>query len=160
MKTLKRTFIFGIITMVLTIIHHSYGAIIYEAPFRLHVALIAVPATLILLITFWMYNKQTRKAYKTAAFWIFISFLAIFPIGIIGLFEGVYNHVVKNILYFGGASNGLLTMLFPPPEYEMPNDVFFELTGILQAIPGLFALYYFLKIRFKNFLILEKVSKN
>lgn len=160
MKNLKKTFVFGTITMALTVIHHFYGAIIYEAPFRLHVALIAIPVALILLITFKMYSKQDRKAYKIIAFRIFVVFSAIFPIGIIGIFEGVYNHLVKNILFFGGASNELLTMLFPPPEYEMPNNVFFEFTGILQAIPGLFALYYFLKIRFKDFLIFNKVSKN
>jgi hypothetical protein len=27
--------------------------------------------------------------------------------------------------------------LFPPPTYEMPNDAFFELTGVLQFPLGL-----------------------
>jgi hypothetical protein len=59
-----------------------------------------------------------------------------------GLFEGLYNHVVKDVLYFGGATTGLMMRLFPPPTYEMPNDMFFELTGILQVVPAAFAAWY------------------
>lgn len=45
----------------------------------------------------------------------------------IGAFEGLYHHVVKNVLYFGGASPALLAPLFPLPTYEMPNDAFFDI---------------------------------
>lgn len=27
--------------------------------------------------------------------------------------------------------------LFPPPAYERPNDVFFEVTGVLQLVLGI-----------------------
>jgi hypothetical protein len=27
-----------------------------------------------------------------------------------------------------------MLVLFPPPKYEMPNDFFFEFTGVLQAV--------------------------
>jgi hypothetical protein len=29
-----------------------------------------------------------------------------------------------------------MTRLFPPPTYEMPNDLFFELTGVLHVVPA------------------------
>jgi hypothetical protein len=60
----------------------------------------------------------------------------------IGTFEGLYNHVVKNVLYFGGASSALMTRLFPPPTYELPNDLFFEITGLLQVVPATLAAWY------------------
>ena len=37
--------------------------------------------------------------------------------------------------------------LFPPPTYEMPNNAFFEVTGVLQIVPGIaigYCLYRFL----------------
>src|SRR5688572_13903588 len=50
--------------------------------------------------------------------------------------EGLYNHVIKNLVYFGGASEPLMVRLFPPPVYEMPDDVLFEITGMLQIVPA------------------------
>ena len=66
---------------------------------------------------------------------------ALIPVLGIGFFEGGYNHVLKNALYFSGASPPLLARLFPPPVYELPNDGLFEATGILQFVVGLVAGY-------------------
>ncbi len=52
----------------------------------------------------------------------------------IGLYEGVYNHLFKNLLFFAGVNGQTMASLFPPPMYEMPNDFLFELTGVLQAL--------------------------
>jgi peroxiredoxin len=57
--------------------------------------------------------------------------ILLFPVGAIGLYEGGYNHVLKNLTYFiGGEAQA--RALFPPPLYEMPRDVFFEATGVAQ----------------------------
>ena len=37
------------------------------------------------------------------------------------------------------ASPQTMRRLFPPPAYELPNDVFFEVTGALQLLLGSFA---------------------
>jgi hypothetical protein len=29
-----------------------------------------------------------------------------------------------------------MNLLFPPPTYELPNDIFFEATGVMQAVLG------------------------
>jgi hypothetical protein len=62
-----------------------------------------------------------------------------FPVLAIGAFEGVYNHVAKDALFLAGAPRTLLLRLFPPPTYEMPNDPWFEVSGVLQVIPAAFA---------------------
>jgi hypothetical protein len=53
---------------------------------------------------------------------------------LIGMFEGVYNHLLKDVLFFSGIEMETLLALFPPPTYEMPNNFFFEFTGVLQAV--------------------------
>jgi hypothetical protein len=35
-----------------------------------------------------------------------------------------------------------MARLFPPPTYEMPNDAFFEVTGILQVVPAALAAWH------------------
>ncbi|MGO4834991.1 hypothetical protein AB4144_22310, partial [Rhizobiaceae sp. 2RAB30] len=42
-----------------------------------------------------------------------------------------YNHVLKNVVYFGFGADSAQAF-FPPPTYEMPDDLVFELTGIVQ----------------------------
>ena len=81
------------------------------------------------------------------------------PILMIGMFEGLYNHVVKNLLYFGGASTGL-TRVFPPPTYEMPNDVFFEITGVLQVVPATLAAWYLSRVTQRSRVHTRKIESD
>ena len=60
----------------------------------------------------------------------------VFPVLLFGLFEGLYNHVLKDALYLAGLPESLFVTLFPPPTYEMPSDVLFEVTGVLQPVPA------------------------
>jgi hypothetical protein len=68
----------------------------------------------------------------------------VVPVLLFGAFEGVYNHAVKNILFLAGASIETMHRLFPPPTYELPSDLFFEATGVLQIVPAMAAGYYLL----------------
>ena len=70
------------------------------------------------------------------AFWVFAGVTIVFRVAAIGLFEGAYNHVLKDALYFAGASTSLLVQMFPPPAYELPNDAFLEITGVMQVVPA------------------------
>jgi hypothetical protein len=67
------------------------------------------------------------------------SAAVLVPVLEIGLVEGVYNHVVKNALFLFGAPQRWLLQLFPPPRYELPNDAWFEISGVLQVVPAAFA---------------------
>jgi hypothetical protein len=84
------------------------------------------------------------------ASWIFVALTLVIPVTAIGLFEGGYNHAVKDGLYLAGASPALMHRLFPPPAYELPNDLFFEVTGVQQLVLGTitgYRLYRFVKGR-------------
>ncbi|MGF6847345.1 hypothetical protein QFZ51_002580 [Chitinophaga sp. W3I9] len=119
--------------MLLTSVHHVYGAIRYHTPWRMHVLLLSVPV-LIITIILDRVIKQKGMTVKSVWSWIYCSIIFLAAIVMIGSYEGLYNHLLKNILYFGGLSAAHMSMLFPPAMYEMPDDIFFEVTGVLQGI--------------------------
>jgi peroxiredoxin len=119
--------------MLLTSVHHAYGARVYGTPCRYHVLLLAIPA---LLVIVWSRARLRRAPGDVLARRLFVLTTLAVPVLGIGAFEGLYNHVVKDVLYFLHAPSALMGSLFPPPAYEMPNDVFFEVTGVAQVIPG------------------------
>ncbi len=134
MKSITRSFIkvsLSILAVYLTTsIHHVYGAWLYSTPWRNHIAYQGLTWLLIsygiLLLTI-RWNRQWIK-------WLFVLFSGFFFIGAIGLYEGFYNHVVKNMLYFIGFGESLLLKMYPPPKYELPNDLTFELSGVFTFI--------------------------
>src|SRR3989337_1628896 len=119
--------------MITTTIHHIYGAVIYNTPWRLHVLLLSIPVVVItVLLTRFLAKREHQD--KKILFVIYWLIILVASIGLIGVFEGIYNHAIKDLLFYGGASNETLRQLFPPPKYQMPNDFWFEFTGILQAL--------------------------
>ncbi|WP_437733287.1 hypothetical protein [Sorangium sp. So ce1335] len=58
------------------------------------------------------------------------------PIAWIGVYEGFYNHVLKDALYFLAPGSRAFVRLFPPPLYEVPDNALFEITGVLQVVPA------------------------
>lgn len=132
-----RAFWYAVATMLLTTVHHSYGAIIYHTPWRLHAALAAIVTILISTGLFRVHHSLTGEGVGKMAFWMFVIITLLIAVVGIGLFEGGYNHVLKDLLYFSGSDTALMQRLFPPPAYEMPNEALFEITGVLQFPLGL-----------------------
>ena len=138
----------GIIGLWLTtLIHHVYGAYVYDTFWRVIAPIMVFPV--ILLLTFLLFDNliQTRKYYKKIVFIFVVLLLWIIPIGFI---EGGYAHVLKNVLFFGNASSEMLHQLFPPEFgktrfFENTNDYFFEISGISQFFVGVYALYFLIK---------------
>jgi hypothetical protein len=145
MKIFNKAFLSSLGTMVLTIVHHAYGALIYEAPFRLHVVFFAIPVIIVLLLAQRIHRWRSQSRLARTAFWTFILLTLCIPVGLIGFFEGGYNHLLKNILYFGGMSQPGLNRLFPAPTYEMPDNFWFEATGVLQFFTAVYCLYYLIR---------------
>src|SRR5262249_21855224 len=128
--------------LLLTTIHHVYGAAIYNTPWRNHVAFISLPAAFFIAVALFASSKYPNTTFGRVELWSAITAIVVIPFRAIGLFEGGYNHVVKNALYFCGAPFNLMRRLFPAPAYELPDDLFFELTGVLQFFIALPAGYY------------------
>jgi hypothetical protein len=135
----------SILVLALTSLHHVYGAVLYETPWRMHVMYFSIPGAILIagfLFGAWQFRGTS---WGRLAAWLGVVLALAFPIGIIGIYEGGYNHLLKNLLYFGGATD-LVSQLFPSPAYELPTDVFFELTGIAQLFAGLVAGWYVLRL--------------
>jgi peroxiredoxin len=124
--------------LVLTSIHHLYGAQLYGTPWRSHVVYFSIPAAILITAVLSLAWRYARRSFGWAAARLGIVLVFIFPIGLIGVFEGGYNHLLKNGLYFIGATD-LVRQLFPPPDYKLPNNVFFEVTGVAQLFAALVA---------------------
>ena len=121
---------------LITSAHHVYGAWLYATPWRNHIAYqgftwLLLSYLIMLIFLFW------RKRFLM---WVFNVFAGFFFIGAIGFYEGFYNHVLKNILYFSGLNVETLHRMYPPPKYLLPNDLLFEITGILTFGIGLWCL--------------------
>ena len=121
---------FAVCLLILTAVHHAYGALVYHTPWRLHVTLIALPLAIAILIGSQSRTEIWRKITGALIF--------IFPVLLIGVFEGGYNHLLKNLVYFT-AGAATTQSLFPPPTYELPNDWLFEVTGVAQFFLAPFA---------------------
>lgn len=126
----------AIATLGATAIHHVYGGIRYATPWRLHGAAVAIAIALPIAIAYALYRRRPGTRSGKIAGLALAALALAFPVLATGLFEGVYNHLAKNVLFFAGAPRLLLLRMFPPPTYELPDDAFFELTGIGQILPA------------------------
>ncbi|HYD40881.1 MAG TPA: hypothetical protein VEB43_08620 [Anaeromyxobacter sp.] len=129
---------YALLTLLLTVVHHAYGAVRYATPFRAHGAAVAL-ALAGLLVVLARPRRASRGRGGQLAGWAAAHLVLLVPVLAVGAFEGLYNHVLKVALFLGGAPAELLRALFPPPTYELPDDVLFEVTGVLQVVPAALA---------------------
>ncbi|PTL79697.1 hypothetical protein [Vitiosangium sp. GDMCC 1.1324] len=128
----------GLATLGLFVAHHVYGAVRYNTPWRHHAAFVAFWVGLALVAAFLVYRRHPHMPRGRFAGWTLAALSLLFLVLQIGLYEGLYNHVLKDALFLAGAPRELLLRMFPPPTYELPNDVWFELSGVLQVLPALY----------------------
>ncbi|WP_143348572.1 hypothetical protein [Ensifer adhaerens] len=121
----------ALLLLALTSVHHAYGAYIYETPWRLHIVHLAVPAAILIIGALIVGWSKATTALGRAASWLAAIIILAFPVAMIGIWEGGWNHVLKNVLYFGFGED-TTRLLFPAPIYRLPDDVIFELTGLAQ----------------------------
>ncbi|HKZ36313.1 MAG TPA: hypothetical protein VJ184_01590 [Chryseolinea sp.] len=80
--------------MITTTIHHIYGSVIYNTPWRLHVLLLSIPVVVItVLLTRFLAKREHQD--KKILFVIYWLIILVASIGLIGVFEGIYNHAIK-----------------------------------------------------------------
>ncbi len=126
--------------LALTAVHHAYGAFAFDTMWRLHVLIPSAAAAIAILVGLRL-CRSDRAAYAMAGRWLTAAAALIFPILLIGLWEGGYNHLVKNLIYFLAGAEAARSV-FPPPTYEMPSDLFFEVSGVAQFGIALYGLWH------------------
>lgn len=150
MTKATKTLLASVGILILTVIHHSYGAVIYSTPWRHHIAFIVLPVLVVLIILYSVFRLRPLTLTGKVSMWFFVLLIVLVPIAWIGIFEGGYNHVLKNILFFGGLPQSALSLFFPAPMYEMPNDFWFEFTGVLQFFITLLTIYFLIGMLREN----------
>lgn len=142
LRSANRATIGATAVLWLTTVHHLYGARVYRTPWRRHAAVVSVLATAVIGGSLSLLRRNGESTTGKIAFWVFTGANLAFPVVGFGLFEGGYNHLAKDVLYFGGASPTVMRRLFPPPRYELPDNLFFEVTGVLQVVPAAVTAYH------------------
>lgn len=138
----------GFIAGLISSGHHWYGAVVYDTPWRAGVSYWIMGIVLIVYSLLYIYLKYAHNLAGRIALWIFFLGAVVFQTGFT-LFECVYSHVLKDALYFGGAPQSVLLKLYPPPAYHLPDNWFFEFTGLLQ-LAGLVAAWFAFKVIRRN----------
>jgi hypothetical protein len=125
----------AMLVLIMTTIHHVYGAVIYDTPFRLHIVFISIPVAMAMAAALYVGATRVDRAGRIAT-WTGIAIILVFAVAAIGFFEGGYNHVLKNIGFLGGGEEAVKALmpawLYDPSAVEIPNDFFFEATGVAQ----------------------------
>ena len=138
----RRALLAGSTVFALTSIHHVYGAIRYDTPERYHAAVLAAAAVIVMLGALSVSRASPTSVTGRAAWWTFVGLNATVFVVLFGAFEGLYNHALKDALYLAGTPVAQMRVLFPAPMYEMPNNWFFEVTGVLQVVPAAATAHY------------------
>lgn len=131
-RVLSRAAVSAMAVLLLTIVHHGYGATIYDAAFRSHVVLVAIPLGILIGSLLYAGKRYATSRAARSCAWLAVALILLPLTVMLGLYEGGYNHLAKNVLFFAGGSPELMRTLYPGSLYEMPNDVAFEVTGVLQ----------------------------
>lgn len=130
----RRALVAAIAVAVATSVHHAYGAVIYNTPWRYDAVAVSAGTIVLLVAALQLSRVVVGTVLGRAAWWTFWGVNAVVFVLLLGVFEGLYNHVVKDVIYFGGAPISVVRALFPAPKYELPNNWFFEITGVLQVV--------------------------
>jgi len=126
----------GVLVIIVTTVHHVWGAYLYDTPWRLHIVFIGVPIAAIFsgLLIYAVPRHGTGAA--RLATWLAVILIVGFCTLLLGIYEGGYNHVLKNIVYF---TQGPASWMFPDGVTGIPDDVLFEVTGIAHLPAGILA---------------------
>lgn len=117
---------------LITIGHFRHGAFTYDDPSRLHVVLpAAIFFALAAVLTLVFLRSPGRLALTALAAATAIPFIGIF-----GLWHGGWGHVVRLAFFHAGAPQATLERLFMSPDFVVPDDLFFELSGVLGFAAG------------------------
>jgi putative ABC transport system permease protein len=111
---------------LITIGHFLYGVHRYEDPGRLHVV---VPAVVSLALAAAATAALVRWPRRIVAL-VLAVVVAVPFVGTFGIFHGAYSHLLKCVMWLAGAPPGTLQGLFDNPDFVVPDDVLFELSGI------------------------------
>jgi hypothetical protein len=125
----------------LTTVHHVYGGLVDHAPDRLLVPVIMAVPTLVALGALYQYRQTGSRT----ALAIFSTVAVLAWVVLSGLVHGAYAHAYKDVLFL---VDGPPRLYYPlnPQEHFPPDDIFFEITGVLEVVTAYFVGLFTLRL--------------
>jgi len=128
-RLVNRTALSVLAAYALTTVHHVYGGIVDGASNRLRVPFVMAIPSLVALGSLFRYKRTGSGAALatgggvSVVAWVVLS----------GLLHGGYAHAYKDVLYL---LDGPPELYYPlnPDEHYPPDDLFFEVTGVLEVV--------------------------
>jgi hypothetical protein len=117
----------------LTIAHFAHGARVYEDPSRYHVVAPALIAVALSLLVAGLYVRRPSRAVRA----VLVAVVGLPFVAMFGLYHGGWSHAAKLLAFAAGLSPERLESIFDSPDFALPNDVVFELTGVATFAVGL-----------------------
>jgi len=142
-QLIKRTALAILAAYSLTTVHHIYGGLVDGAPNRLRVPVIMAIPSLVALGSLRRYKRTSSGAALATSSTVAVLAWVVLS----GLLHGGYAHAYKDILFLVDGSPKLYYPLNPDEHYP-PDDIFFEITGVLETVTAYFiALFTYRLIR-------------
>lgn len=111
---------------VITTVHHLYGGLALDAPNRLLMPLLLLIPTAAAVASLEWYRRSGRRV----AARIYAGIALVLAV-VLGLVHSAYSHIYKDVLFLVRGPADLYVLLNPDEHYP-PDDVFFELTGVIE----------------------------
>ena len=138
-----RTLLVGVTAeTAITILHFAHGARTYDDPGRLHVVAPALAALALVVAATVLFRRRPGRLTLAAV----VLVTAVPFVGVFGLFHGGFGHVLKLAAFVAGGSRQTLARVFGSPDYAFPDDVAFELTGVLGFVASAFVAWQLVRL--------------
>lgn len=110
--------------------HHAYEAGHYQDPGKLVGLAFATAMLAVVLVALGQCERTGSRHFPG----IFTAVTLVWWVGLVGLYMGAYNYLLKNVLFgLHAISPATLSALFPT-EHLPPADIFHEGSGLLMAV--------------------------
>ncbi len=126
----------------LSIGHFVYGAHAYDDSSRYHAV---IPALFVLVLSLSLAGLYAWHPSRFAL-WALALVVAIPFVGMFGAYHGGFQHAVKLLVYAAGTSPERLEAIFDSPDFAVPNDVVFEVTGCSTLLASIAVTYVLVRL--------------
>jgi hypothetical protein len=127
---------------LITVGHFAYGASLYNDPSREHVVLPAIGFLIGAAALGGLYLWRPHRW----ALWLFAAEVAIGDVGLFGGFHGGFNHALKDLLWLGGMGAERLRQIFESPDFVVPDNAIYEVSGLFGLIVALAIAHLLLRL--------------
>ncbi len=110
-----------------TFVHHIYGGLAFRSTER---TVLAVVFSVAFLVTYLIYRGASARRWAATAYWLVVYG---FWVGLLGLFEGFYNHILFVVLRASGYT-GLDRLYGAASDARISDNLFFQATGVLTFV--------------------------